>query len=770
MSTSSLGDLPWWRNSSSGPALMTFFAPAGTETLDGRVQNARDEGFTYWLDISDAVNELKIGADDRIESNEPNRLEIGYLLTDSMTKHDGLALEIRDIALFYLPKEELLTMSGSLKTRPVPGEIAERIDGCDYSLAIREGGGVTLETGGDTFFIESRYSRPATPVMRFNRLGVDRADGWTATVSKPDEKTLVVTAEGDGLKLERTLTADAGRVSVTDRLTNVGESDTATRWYTTLSTAGPPKGGYRLAGQTAADRVEAFGTKNPTVFIRGESGSLGAVVEDDISRAQLSLEATNCEPMFGSRGLGLAAGHTETVVWTLYPSPKDDYWDFINRVRRDWGVNRTIPGPMAFRVNKNLAKWGCRIGLTGMPPWHRYAEGAFLDDEAYQKKIEPKLAEARRLFPGVKMLGMVETNLVPFDATPYEWKKLLPLTYGDRKHPKSRYGIFASREATEKIDAVSELSDSILRDADGRAMLDTYYIYTYSKRPSVNLMVQPEEGNRRFADMLDQVDFLLDRCGFDGIYFDQFQPSPRDGFRDDRWDGRTVELAPDGSIARRRYSYAITGVSARAALLRRVAEKGGFSLTNGQATTRAEREAGVLSFQEMENDPVNPLEYMDGKPPEFPWQTVSHLGTPIVLGIRPQRLEPADAKPSHWPEIINKSIITGLRNGVVYYYYGTEMLPNGETPPDGSYELCNLMFPFTPRELHEGWVYGKERLVTAVSGTFVVDGEGRPDVFRFDRAARPVVDNLPTVTGVPGRWTVEVRLDDWNETAVIVLR
>lgn len=765
---SRVGDIEWWRNGSSGPALMTFFAPRGTEELDYRIKNAREEGFTYWLDLSDAVHYLTLGADDRVESDEPNRLEIDYLLTNQMTQQDGLVLDVSQIELLYLPLEEIRTLSGSRMPPFEPGTGAATLQGDGFSLQVNETGGMEFSIGGENFYIESFYSYPAEPRMAFNRLGIGESEGWTVKVERPDESRAAVTAEGNGLKLERTLVSEVGRIRVTDKLSNIGANDTATRWYTLLSANAAPAGGYRLAGQSGADRVDAFGTRNPTVFVKKERASLGAVVEDTISRAQLFLEAVDHHLRFGSRGLGLPAGKTVTIEWTLYPATDGDYYDFINTVRRDWGVNRTIPGPLLFRVNPTLAEFGCRPQMASVPPWHQYAAGASWSNERFRDEILPKIAEARKLFPDIILLGMIETNLVPFDASAYEKSGLFPLTYGDRGNPKSRYGMTVSKEASEILDAESDLSDSMLRDKAGNAIIDTYY--GYSKKPWFNLMVQPEEGNRRFAQMLAQIDFLMDECGFDGIYIDQFQPSPRDGFREDRSDGYTVELAPNGTVARTRYSYAITGASARGAILRHIAEKGGIVLTNGQPSTREERESGVLCFQEMENDPVNPLDYMDRKPPEFPWETVSHLGTPVTLGLRPVRLQSASAEPSRWGEIINKGIITALRNGSLYYYYGTEMLPNGKTPPAGSYELGNRMFPFTPRELHEGWVYGDERLITAVSGTFRLHGANRPLCYRFDRLGLPTDEKMPTVTGEPENWSVEVKIDDWNETAVLVVQ
>ena len=47
------------------------------------------------------------------------------------------------------------------------------------------------------------------------------------------------------------------------------------------------------------------------------------------------------------------------------------------------------------------------------------------------------------------------------------------------------------------------------------------------------------------------------------------------------------------------------------------------------------------------------------------------------------------------------------------------------------------MYPFTPIELHGGWLVGKERILTAVSGDFGWRGE-KPDVdvFVFDELGR----------------------------------
>ena len=76
------------------------------------------------------------------------------------------------------------------------------------------------------------------------------------------------------------------------------------------------------------------------------------------------------------------------------------------------------------------------------------------------------------------------------------------------------------------------------------------------------------------------------------------------------------------------------------------------------------------------------------------------------------------------------------------------------------------MFPFTPVELHAGWVIGKERTITAKSGTYFWNHKEKPVVLLFDlkgKAKNPDAQITPKGKG----WQVKVNMVDWQETAVI---
>jgi len=84
----------------------------------------------------------------------------------------------------------------------------------------------------------------------------------------------------------------------------------------------------------------------------------------------------------------------------------------------------------------------------------------------------------------------------------------------------------------------------------------------------------------------------------------------------------------------------------------------------------------------------------------------------------------------------------------------------------GEYGPVNHMMPITPVELGEGFIIGKERAVTCVSGTYAWNGARAPTVLVFDMNGRQV-DFKPSVTKTGKGWNVRLKLRDWAQITVI---
>jgi len=98
-------------------------------------------------------------------------------------------------------------------------------------------------------------------------------------------------------------------------------------------------------------------------------------------------------------------------------------------------------------------------------------------------------------------------------------------------------------------------------------------------------------------------------------------------------------------------------------------------------------------------------------------------------------------------------VIARLREGGLFYYYHTII----READIGAYELVRRLYPITIEELHAGWIKGRERTITCVSGTYAVGGTQAPAVVLFTKdGKRSPAPPVPTPTAGKPEWTVDL--------------
>ncbi len=759
-----IGPQNWWGHRGGLPVLLTFFGPGG-DVLDKRVTKEREEGYWYLLDITDAAHCIRRGADNRIESEEPNAITfvntcIARYVRKARTRP---VMTLSHLEIGYLPPALADALHEGQLERFQPIASGPTLRGEGFSVRVAESGGMELDVNGERYFIRSAFSYPGKTEAGRNTLHPNRAEGqpgWKPTVRREGD-AVVVEAAGAQYRITRRIRLDGPRVRVADTIENRLDEPVGLAVENTLALGRmPAPGRWRVAG---TDRFAQIGgcAANPTLFAAQARSSVGVVAEDDVFRLQLELLRRGNAFDFRTTHFGLDRRKSYTLEWTLYPSARRGYFDFVNQVRRDWGVNYTIEGPFVF---DGVIRRGRKARIYVFGPWLDYHHDGSLTRARYRARVEPTLRRLKAEQPDGVFMPKIETNLFTIVKTRLPGGDALPGS--DRK--TGRYGFILTKEQTLVLErGLGPWADSILRTQDGRIVIDTYYEgYHRNKAELFNLLLRVRVGNHRYRVFFDQIDFVMDRIGFNGVYIDQFATegnfSRRDRFTWEEWDGHTVDLDPSGRLAGRRTDCNLAGAAARAKILRRILAKGGKVVINGQSTVRETRGLPVFRFQEMDNDGVNPLRFLHGKPPIYYWQARGHLGSPIILGLRPVRF--GEEGKRHWAEVITKGVITGLRNGVLYYYYTSTIPSSG--PGAGEYGPVNHMFPFTPVELHEGWLVGKERVIACVSGAYDWPHAARPQCHLFDLRGRERPSDF-RVTRAGAGWKVQVKLDDWNAIAVI---
>lgn len=589
-------------------------------------------------------------------------------------------------------------------TGPLPTYVARRAQPVAMAVRLAGSGAIHLGLdGGHSFAVITSTSLPggqwhetaaAESGEELTAAGQVAQTGWTAGNARVERR---VTLHPDHLKVDDTVT------NMSDDLIGVMLRHQAT------SASGVAASALLAGRELVGGSGSAYNARNPSAYSQWSDIGLGLVAEDDIFRIHLRAFAEPDGPGLADERLGLEAGASVTLEWSIYPVPGGDYWDFVNAVRRTWDVNFTIPGQFYFfyppakdHTPESYAQWlrsrDIDIVCGGIA---KYADGKYAHGTGILFAPEFVAAEAEAVAK-IKQ-GAPEVTVMAY---------------------------FHGQLCTEP-EAETKYADSVLLDANGE-----HLSYPYSYRIPLYL---PTLENSYGKALPRFVDCLLGDIGVDGIYWDEMTYSVLQWAPHGPWDGYSVAIDPD--------THAVTGTMCSVTLLmqplhvelvRRMREGGRFMMANGQAATRTMTELKIVRFVETGT-----------------YQAIrdTHLGCPIGLGNHHEEKTQADAA---------LTVRRILEQGAVTYghYYIRE-------PVEWNY--TSVMWPITPAELHEGVVLGEERIHTARSGRFGFPDGAVAEVYVVDGEGARVTDADVVEVTEDGRRLYEVRMPG-DHFAVLVKR
>jgi hypothetical protein len=743
----------------AAPSCFNIFFGPDFGALDPRLLTDRDEGYWYLLDLSGLVR-----------ADRPSRLTIVNLAIAENWKGDvpeGLRLVVDNLALGYVSNADLHSARDSMleRRRAVPGTELAWLGG---ELSIAPGGGLQIHVAGEPYFVETAYSCPSGP-DKFNKLSCTASaahaeTGWQPAIERLPDGVAEIHAQGKSYSLVRRMQPVGNCIKIEDRLTNLTDTPLGIRIHGQVVLPDFADH-WRLAGMEQFDTADHC-VENPTVFVAQKRGGLGLLASDNVLRAQLATLVEANQVRFATDHFGLEPRASYTLRWTLYRS-STDYFDFLNVLRREAGVNFTVEGPFVWadatkyqtaadaqRLRATLQRQHAK--LFAVAPWFVYYNAHFdAPWSEYKSLMRQAIRTIKSAEPDALCLALLETNLTPM---PFGFfKNTLPEKLAGG-HPNGKYGYVPPKAATALLDA-SPWRDSCLHNANGDVLLDTYYNAYYADR-GLNLMVYPVPENHWHREMMRRIAFCLDEVGFDGVYFDQFSLAfgDQDRYSYDQWDGHTVDIDPTtGQITRKYADLGMLSAGARRRWVEAVRSRGKVVVANSTPAVNELQSLPIWRFMEAESS-YEPLG--DGPPNAFSCAR-GHLASPIGLGYRANRVAGGT---HHEAEIFTRSVIANLQYGLLYYYYTANLSESGEG--SGDYGPVNHMFPFTPVELHRGWVLGKERLITCLSGEYPWPYATPPKCHLFDRNGREKKVAFRVCRDKEG-CRVTIKLDDWHEIAVL---
>ncbi len=491
-----------------------------------------------------------------------------------------------------------------------------------------------------------------------------------------------------------------------------------------------------VAGDSNPSAAEFAGGRNPSVFgaIPAKNLGVGFIAVDDVLRVQ---NIARCSDKFfniGTDTFALSPGESRTLEWSLYPSTAD-YFDFINAVRRDWKVNFPIAGSfnlsmnVYIRWNEEQAKSSSRcMGLAmntfGVHYWSHLGRM----DAKYKNYRDGIWGVPRG---GVPVRAMLRDKTIIVED---------PVSVNNFE----KYCIEQAKKFTPEIKRLSYVHNMISVRADDEKFEDARLIDENGKKrtygaPHTKLFV-PTADNAWGRAFLDDIDWYLKNFDLDGLYWDEMNHTNiRCYYGDKMWDKVSAELDKNFNVKRKISFVPLLKLPVTLKGMDKILNEHKKMLVgNFSPETRSELRFQFPRFEETYSSR---------------WIALSHLYTPIQLG---DMLTYANT-----PRDMASDMRNALFRGALYYHY------LGHT---GCPSLTSRMFPFTPIELHSGWLLGEERILTALSGNFGWYGRNRlAQTFVFDELGREVPDYPAEISGTADGTRVKLELKKDHCAAVVAI-
>ena len=460
----------------------------------------------------------------------------------------------------------------------------------------------------------------------------------------------------------------------------------------------------------------SFSSSNPTVLgVQGNTG-IGLLPLDDVFQVHIKNYSTGNAIGLADENLVLKPKSTYTAEWAIVPVPTAKYFDFVNATRRLLDVNFRIDGSFAFmRADPaTIGKWDDRKTIDFV----RFKDAKYLC-------LGPN-------YPRHQGLIAHGTQLQKMDLS--GWKTAIARRHALLPDVKQTAYFHSFLDVWEE--APEKYHDSRLLLADGSQG-------DYGQSP-YKLFV-PTLTNSYGAAVAKNIDLILDGMKLDGVYWDEFERSRYDYSYDPAvWDGVSGDIDPRTmKLTRLKSSVTLLSLPWRLAQAKRIMERHVLITNGGAPYTRTMRSLRRPSFSETGS--ITNLRAVQ-------------LFTPIALGDHLTERSEEDAY---------RVMVNALNYGALYYWY------NDMTVNPTHHTLTQYMFPFTPIELHQGYVIGQERIVTNKSGIFGWNDESGHEVHVYDETGREVVlkdIEAPTVVKTQtqnGKTWTEIRIGEGWSAAIV---
>lgn len=472
--------------------------------------------------------------------------------------------------------------------------------------------------------------------------------------------------------------------------------------------SGAPVRKIWLAGLSPAGLTgTSSAPENPSTLSVTETGGLGLLPLNDEFQVHVSNYAADGTAGLADNHFVLQPGKKYTAEWAIVPVARPDYFDFVNAARRLIDANFTLPHCFAF--------------LRGGPLTEKWTDAQFSDFIRLKSANLVCDSIAYPSYQGHYAHGLAFQQ-IPRDSYQRYAERVRRLA------PAAKSCVYFHCFINAEQEAAAKFPEARVLRSDGS--------HADYGQPFYGIFC-PTESNAYGRAVRRNVGLILDEIRADGVYWDELEYSAYPYHYGEPWDGCSADIdARSMRIQRLKSSVALLSQSWRVGLIREIMGRGPF-IANGQPHTRT---IARLKFPRFcETGSISNC-------------ARAQLHSPIALGDHLTERSEEDAY---------RNMVAALNYGCASHWYSDmQVIPAYET-------LTKYMYPLTPLELHEGYLIGKERILTNRSGLFGWGDSSAREVHVYDATGREVPDFPAPVVEQAGQRFTELRIaEGWSAALV----
>jgi len=582
----------------------------------------------------------------------------------------------------------------------------------EYKAEIQDTGCIKVELKGNSYIITSEFSLPDG---MWARLDKDKTENLKNIKIGKDK----FYSETEKFTLERTIKRNEECIEVREKIKN--KTNELLPVIVRHKTEIPNVKEHYLGGlRIYLKRGVSSDPANPTTIVITDNGSIGFLPLDDVFRVHIQNFVAGNIYGIADNELVIKPDTEYEARWTIFVSEDKDYFSVINAMRRFLDVNFTIPGSECSFTNRGKANKIPESWLNQFKP------PVFVNVDMTPEELKQYFTYKNAYFVIVTAAAEMHNFQLYQNSDPEPIKQIIKRIKEAKPDtkvlPYFHCFIETSKDAKEKYkDAITLLPNGEQADY-GKPELPLFF---------------PTLENSFGKDQEKEIELLIDKFGFDGIYWDEFEYSSTKYHYGQPHDGYSADIDPQThKIIRLKSSVTLLTQPWRVKMVEKILnEKKKLLVINGNPHTETILKYKVPRF--VETGSISNC-------------TRAQLFTPIALGDHLTERSEKDAY---------RKMLEALDYGCVYYWYYYLIWPEYPT-------LTSYMFPITPIEINKGYIIGKERIITKVSGYFGWGDNAEAEVHYFDSEGREVKKETEKVKK-EGKTYYKVDLGEYESCAIV---